>query len=160
MIILRYTFAVSALTGLLLTGGCSHPKAIGGSSAAASSQIQPAAPRVSESVEHAELSGRWNYTMTSEEQGTLTGVLTIQKGGNSGYTGHITANEMQLDSETNITKAQLTGSDFIYEGVVKSPEGNIPFTITGTIHGSELQGRNTVQYKNQNLVFKVKATRN
>ncbi|MDQ3289691.1 MAG: hypothetical protein M3Q05_00220, partial [Bacteroidota bacterium] len=113
----------------------------------------------SQPAEHADLSGSWDYVMTNDQQETLTGILTIQRGGSAGYTGHITSNEISLDSDTDISKAQLNGSDFIYEGTVKAPNGSIPFTIKGTIQGSKLEGQNTVQYQNRSMLWQVKATR-
>ena len=150
------TFVISAGAGLLLSTGCARPKTA--ATTAATGQISQITETVAAPAEHAELSGTWNYSMTNG-QGTVTGVLTIQRGGNAGYTGRITTNEVGLDSETIITKAQLTGSAFTYEGVVRTPEGDIPFTMTGTIRGNQLEGQNAVQYQNQNLVYTVKATR-
>ncbi|QMU27858.1 hypothetical protein [Adhaeribacter radiodurans] len=110
-------------------------------------------------TEHADLSGSWDYVMTNEQRETLTGVLTILRGGSAGYKGHITSNEISLGSDTEITKAKINGSNFIYEGMLKIPDGDIPFILKGTIQGSKLKDQNTVLYQNRSMLFQVKATR-
>ncbi len=155
MNLLRYTLVLSVSAGLFMGGCVSQKPAV----ANASGVTLPEPAEASAPAEHADLSGNWDYTMTNEQQESITGILTIQKGGSAGYTGRISTNEINLDSETSITKAQLTGSNFVYEGVVKSPEGDIPFVITGTIKGNQMEGRNAVRYQGQDIAYKVKATR-
>ncbi|MDQ4140420.1 MAG: DUF3558 domain-containing protein [Bacteroidota bacterium] len=150
------TWFVSLAVSISLLSGCAGQKT---TTASAADSSTGSATATNQPVEHADLSGSWDYVMTNEQQETLTGVLTIQRGGNAGYTGHITSNEISLDSDTDITKAQLNGSNFIYEGMVKAPDGDIPFTIKGTIQGSKLEGQNTVLYQNRSMLFQVKATR-
>ena len=136
--------------------GCAGPKS------AATANSNPAGNLVaaaSPAEEHADLSGTWEYTMTNAQQEPLTGLLTIQRGGTAGYTGTITLNGTTSDNEMNISKAQLNGPNFIYEGEVVTPEGNIPFAMKGTIRGRNLEGQSTVVYKSQPVLWQVKATR-
>lgn len=152
--IFKLICAAGAFSGTLLMAGCATQKQTTATTSGSSATIAAVS-----AAEHAELSGTWDYTMINPEEGTLTGIITIQQGANTGYTGHITANGMELDNEMSIKKAQLNGSNFIYEGEVVTTQGNIPFAMSGTINGNTMEGNNTVQYKNRNLVFKIKATR-
>ncbi len=136
--------------------GCASQQA---GTAAASNQVTAPVTENSPPAEHAELSGTWEYTMTNDRQEPVTGLLTIQRGGNAGYTGSITLNGMRSENEMAISKAQLNGSNFIYEGEVITPEGNIPFTMIGTIQGRNMSGQNTVVYKSQPILWQVKAIR-
>jgi hypothetical protein len=153
----RYSSVI--LIGLLMINfgsGCASQQA-----GTATTQNQATTPVSGNSppTEHAELSGTWEYTMTNERQEPVTGLLTIQRGGSAGYTGSITLNGMQSENEMTISKAQLNGSNFIYEGAVITPEGNIPFTMIGTIQGRNMTGQNTVVYKSQPILWQVKAVR-
>ncbi|PSR55837.1 hypothetical protein AHMF7605_21205 [Adhaeribacter arboris] len=153
------TWFVGLAVSISLLSGCASQKPTSASvNNSSSNSISPASTN-SQPAEHADLSGSWDYVMTNEQQETITGVLTIQRGGNAGYTGHITSNEISLDSDTDITKAQLNGSNFIYEGRLKAPNGDIPFTMKGTIQGSKLEAQNTVLYQNRSMLWQVKATR-
>lgn len=157
MKLLRLTWVTGAIVSFLFSGGCASEKPTVSSTAGAAANTTATATTAP--VEHADLSGTWNYTMTNSEEGTITGVITIQRGANASYTGHITANEMDLDNDMSISKAQLNGSNFIYEGEVVTTSGNIPFAMSGTITGNAMEGNNNVQYNNRNLQFKIKATR-
>lgn len=157
MKLFKLTWVAGALMSSLFISGCtSHKQA---ATATSGNSETKASVSATAPAEDAELSGTWNYTMTNPEEGTLTGIITIQKGANASYTGHITANEMELDNDMSISKAQLNGSNFMYEGDVITPEGNIPFAMSGTINGNAMEGENNVQYRNRSLVFKIKATR-
>ena len=143
--------------GIIISGySCTGQKI---PSTGAASQLTAAVPDNSGPAEHAELSGTWEYIMTNDQQEPVTGLLTIQRGGQAGYTGSITLNGMRTENEMAIKNAQLNGSDFIYEGEVITPEGNIPFSLTGTIRGRNMTGQNTVVYRSQPILWQVKATR-
>ena len=151
-------FPIILISFLIITGqnGCTSNQV--GTTSAKSPGIA-AAPVNSPPSEHAELSGTWEYTMTNDRQEPVTGLLTIQRGGNAGYTGSITLNGVRSENEMAISKAQLNGSQFIYEGEVITPEGNIPFTMVGTIQGRNMTGQNTVVYKSRPILWQVKAVR-
>ena len=141
---------------ILFANGCASQKV---GTAAVTNQATAPTLLNSQPIEHAELTGTWEYVMTNDRQEPVTGLLTIQRGGNAGYTGSITLNGMRSENEMSISKAQLNGSNFIYEGEVITPEGNIPFTLIGTIQGRNMTGQNTVVYKSQPVLWQVKATR-
>ncbi|RDC63892.1 hypothetical protein [Adhaeribacter pallidiroseus] len=147
---------VIVFLNFMVDSGCVSQKA---RTASATNQAEAPGSGNSQPAEHAELSGTWEYTMTNEQQEPVTGLLTIQRGGNAGYTGSITLNGMRSENEMAIKKAQLNGSNFIYEGEVITPEGNIPFTLIGTIQGRNMTGQNTVVYRSQPVLWQVKATR-
>jgi hypothetical protein len=153
---LRLSLIGTLITTSLLFSNCASQKT---ATSAAAPAGTPSVTANNEPAEHAELTGDWQYTMINNQQEEITGVLSIQRGGSAGYTGRITSSQIGQESETTITKAQLRGSEFIYEGVVKSPAGNIPFALTGTIRGDRMEGQNTVQYRGQELLYKVNATR-
>ncbi|QNF35584.1 hypothetical protein HUW51_23810 [Adhaeribacter swui] len=151
------TLLISGLFLSILGNGCVRQKtaASGNTGSAPVTAVAVNSPP----EEHAQLSGTWEYTMTNDQQEPVSGLLTIQRGGAAGYTGSITLNGFRSENEMAIKKAQLNGANFIYEGEVITPEGNIPFTLIGTIHGRNMTGQNTVVYRSQPVLWQVKATR-
>ena len=108
----------------------------------------------------ADLEGKWEFTMTPPERDPITGVLSVKRGsGPAGYVGSILVNELQQESQTKITKAEVTGEKFLYAGEVVLDSGTYLFEMTGTIKGDKMEGQTKVQEPNGSVVYKLMATR-
>ena len=105
------------------------------------------------------LEGKWDYTMSNPEQSPFSGIISVQRGGNAGYTGWISVSNINYEAQTAITKAELQGENFLYAGEVKTLQGTFPFEMKGTIKGDKMEGQNKVQTQDGPVVFKVVATR-
>ncbi len=139
---------------VLFITGCVAPKAVVKNTPVPNTSS--AAPVI---AERANLEGKWQYTMSNPDHGTLTGNLMVQRGGVAGYSGYLMIKEMRVEAETIISKAEIKGQNFVYQGVVKTPQGNIPFELHGTIKGPSMEAQNKVQLPEGLAVFKVSATR-
>jgi hypothetical protein len=108
----------------------------------------------------ADLEGKWEFTMTPTEREPITGILSVKRGsGPAGYIGTILVNELQQESQTKITKAEITGEKFLYAGEVTLQSGSYQFEMTGTIKGDKMEGQTRVQEPNGTTVYKLQATR-
>lgn len=109
-------------------------------------------------VPRAELEGQWDFTMTNLE-GAITGTLAIRKGGAVGYSGWIKVKELNLEAETIISRAEMKGNAFVYNGEVKTSQGNYPFELTGTINQNQLTGLGKLTMPQGLTTYKVAANR-
>ncbi|GEO03455.1 hypothetical protein AAE02nite_11190 [Adhaeribacter aerolatus] len=117
-------------------------------------------PGVNASKLLADLEGKWEFTMTPTERQPISGVLTVKRGnGPAGYEGSILINELQQETPTKITKAEVNGDKFVYAGEVKLEDGTYIFEMTGTIKDGKLNGQTKVQEPDGLVVYKLQATR-
>ncbi|MDQ3291062.1 MAG: hypothetical protein M3Q05_07205, partial [Bacteroidota bacterium] len=82
-----HSLFVGLVISMSLMSGCASQKATSASANVSNTSLETSS--ASQPAEHADLSGSWDYVMTNDQQETLTGILTIQRGGSAGYTGHI-----------------------------------------------------------------------
>lgn len=143
-------FPLLGLSALLIFTGCVTQQV---------SSSQPQSAGSAPMAERAELEGKWAFTMQNEQQGNLTGTLLVQRGGAAGYTGRIALTKPAIEAETVITKAEIKGQQFVYEGNIKTPQGPFPFQMRGTIQGAKMVGQSQVQLPDGSASFKFIATR-
>ncbi|WP_026462045.1 hypothetical protein [Adhaeribacter aquaticus] len=143
---------------ILFTSSCTHQHVVGYTGAAAPANGTPAAT----TTPRADLEGNWDYKMTGDQDvQPLSGALHIRRNGasTSGYTGHITVIELDIDADTEIGRAELNGQNFTYDGRIQTGVGPIPFTLTGTIIGNSLNGQGEIRLPQGNTTYKITATR-
>ena len=108
----------------------------------------------------ADLEGKWEFTMTPTERPPITGILSVKRGsGPAGYEGSILINEIQQETPTKITKAEVNGEKFVYAGEVNLDAGTYIFEMTGTIKGEKIEGQTKVQEPDGVVIYKLQATR-
>jgi hypothetical protein len=108
----------------------------------------------------ADLEGKWEFIMTPPEREPISGILSVKRGsGPAGYVGSILVNELQQESQTKITKAEVNGEKFLYAGEVVLNSESYVFEMTGTIKGNKMEGQTKVQEPNGSIVYKLEAKR-
>ena len=143
MKIFTTAFAMAGLTALTFSNGLAHPQ-----------PVKQTAMIVAPAVKLlADLEGKWEFIMTPPERDPITGILSVKRGsGPAGYSGSILVNELQQESQTKITKAEVTGDKFLYAGEVILDSGSYLFEMTGTIKGDKMEGQTKVQEPNGSVV--------